>query len=91
MLKEIQCKISGRVQTVMFRDFVQRKARGLSLAGTVENKEDGSVCVIAQGDEETLNKLIEHMHKGPFLARVLRVDVIWREPSQKFQNFQILY
>mgnify|MGYP001584867242 FL=1 len=76
---------------VMFRDFVTRKARGLSLAGTVENREDGSVCVIAQGDEEKLRKLIEYLHKGPFLARVLRVDVVWGEISQKFQGFTILY
>ncbi|MDP3726232.1 MAG: acylphosphatase [bacterium] len=91
MLKEIKCKISGRVQMVLFRDFVQRKARGLLLAGTVENREDGSISVTAQGDEEKLKRLIEHLHKGPFLARVLRVDVVWGEPSQKFQGFNILY
>ncbi len=91
MAKEIKCKISGRVQMVMFRDFVARNARGLSLSGVVENKEDGSVFVIAQGDEEKLKRLIEHLHKGPFLARVLRVDVVWGEPTEKFLGFKVLY
>lgn len=76
---------------VMYRDFVQRKARALGITGTVENKEDRSVFVVAQGTEENLQKLIEHLHKGPFLARVARVDVEWREPRDTFQGFKILY
>ncbi len=76
---------------VMFRDFVQRKARSLGLRGTVENLEDGSLEAVAQGKVEDLETLIEHLHKGPFLARVLRVDVSWREPNEEFQGFKIIY
>lgn len=76
---------------VMFRDFIQRKARTLALRGTVENLQNGSLEVIAQGKEENLETLIEHLNKGPFLARVLRVDVDWREPSKKFEGFKIIY
>ena len=91
MLKEIRCKITGKVQMVMYRDFVQRKARGLNISGTVENREDRSVEVVAQGTEENLQKLIEYLHKGPFLARVARVDVEWRESVETFQGFKIIY
>lgn len=89
--KEIRCRVSGRVQMVMFRDFVKRKARPLDIAGTVENKDDGTVFVIAQGKEENLKKFIEHLRKGPFLARVARADVEWPEPQGHFQGFEILY
>ncbi|MCW9054827.1 MAG: acylphosphatase [Candidatus Pacebacteria bacterium] len=89
--QEITCKITGKVQMVMFRDFVQRHARSLGIRGTVENLDDGSVEVVAQGSEDKLKKLIEHLHKGPFLARVLRVDTRWREPSGEFDSFSILY
>lgn len=75
----------------MYRDFVQRKARGLNISGTVENQEDGSVLVFAQGTEESLEKLLEYLHKGPFLARVANVKVEWHEPVEKFQGFKILY
>ena len=91
MIKEIRCKVTGRVQMVMYRDFVQRKARALSISGTVENKEDRTVEVIAQGMEENLEKFVELLHKGSFLARVAQVDVEWREPKEKFQGFKILY
>jgi len=76
---------------VMFRDFIQRKARGLDLSGFVENKGDGSVHTIVQGREENLEKFIEHLHKGPFLAKVARVAVEWREPKETFSGFKIKY
>lgn len=90
-MEEIEVRITGKVQQVMFRDFVQRKARGLWIVGTVQNLEDRSVKVIAQGTEEHLNTLIAHIHKGPFLARVSRVDVEWREPSGDYNDFTIIY
>lgn len=89
--REIKCRIAGKVQMVMFRDFIWRHARSIGLTGTVENLNDGSVEVIAQGTEEKLKKLIEKLHKGPFLARVIRVDVEWREPSGDFEGFTIVY
>ncbi len=91
VMKEIKAIVSGKVQMVMFRDFVQRHARILGLRGTVENLDDGTVEVIAQGSEAKLEKLLEHLHKGPFLARVVRVETEWREPSSKFDSFSIIY
>ena len=76
---------------VMFRDFVQRKARALSIVGTVENRGDGSLRVVAQGADGALEKLIEHLHKGPFLARVARVTVAWKEPVETLRDFKIIY
>ena len=90
-MQEIEARITGKVQQVMFRDFMQRKARGLWVVGTVQNLEDRSVRVIAQGSEEHLTTLIEHMHKGPFLARVSNVSIEWREPTGDYNDFTILY
>ena len=89
--KEIKCRIMGKVIMVMFRDFVQRKARGLGIVGTVENKDDRSVEVLAQGTEDDLESLIEHLNKGPFFARVLHIDVDWREPTGEYDGFKIIY
>jgi len=91
MRKEIKCHVTGKVVMVMYRDFVKRKAQVLSLVGTVENKDNRSVEIIAQGDESDLRAFIEHLHKGSFLARVARVEVEWGEPTQKFQGFSIIY
>ncbi|MBI4120903.1 MAG: acylphosphatase [Parcubacteria group bacterium] len=91
MKKEIEVRITGRVQLVMFRDFVQRKSRTLFISGFVHNEDDGSVYIVAQGTEENLKKLIEHLHKGSFLSRVDGVSVVWREPTEAFSGFTIAY
>jgi acylphosphatase len=90
-MKEIDCIITGKVQMVMFRDFVYRKARGLGINGYVENLHDGSLHVVAQGTKESLNKLIEHLHKGPFLAKVKDVVVTWGESHESIVDFSIKY
>ncbi|MFC1732248.1 acylphosphatase [candidate division KSB1 bacterium] len=90
-MQEIRCKITGKVQMVMFRDFVQRRARSLGLRGVVKNLDDGSVEVIAQGSRDKLEEFIEYLHKGPFLARVIRADVEWLEPAEDFDGFTIQY
>lgn len=91
MEKRLECTVYGRVQMVMFRDFVTRKARARSLVGTVKNNSDGTVSVVAQGEEGKLRELLERLHHGSLLARVDRVEEKWSEPLGKFKSFDILY
>ena len=91
MFEEIYCRVDGRVQMVMFRDFAQRKARGLDLVGFVKNLPDGTVEVVAQGIPDALKKYIEHLHEGSILSRVESVAVDWRAPSGQFDDFVIAY
>ena len=91
MQKTFHILISGRVQLVMYRDFCQRKARGLSIRGTVQNLEDGTVEVYAQGSEEGLNAYLEKLNKGPILARVESVRVREVQGGPVYGKFNILY
>lgn len=91
MIKRLECIVSGRVQMVMFRDFTQRNARKLGLRGTVQNMPDGTVYVIAEGEEEDLRHFIEKLRLGPPFAKVENVDVVWHDPTEKFTNFNIVY
>lgn len=91
MQNAFRAKISGRVQLVMYRDFVQRKAGSLGLAGEVRNLKDGAVEVIAEGERGELESLAEHLKRGPLLSRVDAVDVEWREPKGEFKSFSIQY
>ncbi len=86
---EFYAKVYGRVQGVGYRYFVKEKAQNLDLFGYVKNLEDGSVEVLAQGREENLQKLIEELKKGPFLARVDKLDIVFRKPLNIFYNFRI--
>ena len=89
--KEIYCRVRGRVQMVMFRDFVQRKAKSLGLVGYVHNQGDGTVEVLAQGDAEDLKEFIAYLQKGSFLARVDGVEVEWRKPEKEYGSFEIVF
>jgi len=90
-MDEVHCRVHGRVQMVLFRDFVQRHARHLALTGYARNMPDFTVEVVAQGYRDNLEKLIARLHKGPFLAHVTRVDVTWREPTEQFSSFDIVF
>jgi acylphosphatase len=67
--------VSGHVQGVGFRRFVQRKARDLGLSGYAANLPDGRVEVLADGDAAALGHLERWLQRGPPLARVANVQV----------------
>ncbi len=90
-MKEIHCIILGRVQMVMYRDFATRKARKLGINGWVKNLPDGSVNVVAQGTQESLEKFIACLHTGSVFARVDNVQVEWLPPGEPHSNFLIAW
>jgi len=73
--------VRGRVQGVGFRWFVRERARSLGLRGWVRNRQDGSVEVLALGDDLALDKLREYLRSGPDGARVSDVEDQRTEPA----------
>lgn len=76
---------------VMYRDFATRSARRLGVVGTVKNLADGTVEVIAEGDESTLHTFIEQLQKGPMFSWVENVQVTWGESVGEYSDFTISY
>jgi acylphosphatase len=66
--------VSGRVQGVGFRYFVQREARALGLTGWTRNLSDGRVEVYASGRTKNLDDLAASLHVGPSHAQVRTVE-----------------
>lgn len=91
MQKRLACNIFGRVQMVMYRDFVQRAARKIGVVGIVRNMPDGNVFVVAEGEEEKLKEFFARLKQGPLFARVERVEEEWSEPLGGYKTFDILY
>ena len=91
MDKRITLKIYGRVQRVFFRDSTRRKAKKLGLNGWVRNEKDGTVMIIAEGEEKGLKELINWCYNGSMLARVEKVEAEWNKASNEFRNFKIKY
>lgn len=70
--------VSGRVQGVGFRWFVDHEARQLGLAGWVRNNIDGSVEVLAIGSGPQHAALRDKLQRGP---RAARVDEVKESPA----------
>lgn len=91
MNKQAELKIYGRVQKVMYRDWASRKAKELELTGWVKNEADGTVKIVAEGEEKDLNQFIERCYNGPALADVVKIDTKWRRAENQFKSFKIIY
>lgn len=68
--RAVRLRITGRVQGVGYRWWAERQARALALDGWVRNCPDGSVELLAIGDEVALERLIEACRGGPPAAAV---------------------
>jgi acylphosphatase len=88
-MRHVNIKIFGEVQGVGFRDAAYWKARKAQIAGFVMNEPDGSVYVEAEGDEDALKEFVTWCEKGPFPAKVEKVEVEWKEAGGKFTGFRI--
>ncbi len=83
--------VYGRVQGVNFRYYTQKQAVALGVTGWVANRPDRGVEVVAEGKEETLQKLLAFLHRGPPSARVDRVQAGWTEATGEFNRFRVRY
>ena len=70
--------VTGRVQGVGYRNFVEHTAGKIRVDGYVRNRRDGSVEVFAMGTSEELLKLRTALERGPMMAQVAHVA---EEPS----------
>ena len=80
--------ITGRVQGVGFRWFVEREASAIGVGGWVRNNDDGSVEVLASGSNEQLARLRARLKDGPRASRVDEVQEV-EEQEQNAPSFRI--
>jgi acylphosphatase len=65
-----QVTITGRVQGVGYRAWVEHQARNHNLEGWVRNRRDGSVEALLAGPAEVVADVIARCRRGPSTARV---------------------
>ena len=87
-MKAVHLDISGVVQGVFFRQSTRQKAIQLGIRGWVRNSDDGTVEVVAEGEDEKLEEFIEWCNHGPSGAFVTAVKIRETQPSQ-FKNFEV--
>ena len=89
MKSRIHIRIFGEVQGVFFRAGAQEEARKLGVGGYVKNLEDGSVEVVAEGEVDKLESLLEWCMHGPDGASVTHCEYEWLPKTDEFRGFNI--
>ena len=91
-MKTVTMKVTGPVQGVGFRWTTQMIAQELGITGTVKNNPDGSVSIVAQGEELPLEHFIKKIKASPSVAgHVDHVDLNTISNAEKFTRFSVVY
>ncbi len=80
--------VRGRVQGVFFRDSTRRSAISRSVAGWVQNRPDGAVEAVFEGDPQAVDALVAQSREGPSRAEVEAIEVHDEEP-EGLEGFQV--
>jgi acylphosphatase len=84
-----RCLISGRVQGVGFRYFVEGLATAEGIHGWVRNLADGRVEAWLEGERASVERVEAALWRGPSGADVERVDAEEAAPSGRATGFSI--
>ena len=82
-----EVRITGRVQGVGFRAWVQARAERLGLRGWVRNEADGSVAALISGEREQVSQMLRDLREGPIGSSVSEVtaDEAETPPGRGFE------
>jgi acylphosphatase len=83
--------VTGRVQGVGFRAFVQQSGALFGLVGWVRNVGYDQVETVAEGPRPVLLKFIEVVSRGPRASKVDEARSEWEVPTGEFQEFGVKY
>ena len=81
--------VTGHVQNVGFRAFVELVASQVGVTGWVRNVGYDTVEAVAEGERENVERFIEMMKQGPVSSRVDVAKVEWEESTEEFKEFGV--
>ncbi len=74
-MRTVRLTVTGRVQGVGYRMWAERTASALRIRGWVRNRTDGSVELLASGEDDAVSRLIAACREGPRASIVTDVAV----------------
>ena len=87
--KAYQINVVGIVQGVGFRFFTKQKADQIGVSGTVQNLNDGSVEIYAEGNESALHEFLSWCHNGPPSSTLEKLEYTTAK-NQNATQFRII-
>ena len=91
MNKRLTLKIHGAVIGVGYRYSSQYEARRRGFTGYVRNLDNGTVELVAEGNEKDLKDFINWCYNGVGPAMVHKIDQSWSEATGEFSDFVIKF
>ena len=86
MKRCIKIVVTGKVQGVVYRDFIQENAEKLGVEGSVQNQEDGTVIIHACGFAEILDDFIDVLYQRSNKSLIEDVSVTPLNQEKKFRG-----
>ncbi len=83
--------VTGRVQGVFFRQATRVTAIKNNVTGWIKNLDDGRVEVLIEGEDKSVDSVIEWCNYGPANSRVDNIQVNTEDYSGKFESFEVRY
>jgi acylphosphatase len=87
MMMKLTALVSGKVQEVGYRARVADIANAFGLTGMVENRKDGRVKIIAEGEDEKLKWFESAIDIKNALIHVSSIEKDYSPASNEFDNF----
>ena len=83
--------ISGYVQGVGFRWYVERSARRIGICGFVKNLRDGRVEVVAEGNDDLVEQFLQELKDGSFKGYIEEIKRVEEEYKGECSDFTIKF
>lgn len=89
--RRVTARFIGRVQGVGFRFTTVALASRFDVTGFVRNEPDGSVLIVAEGDEGVLNRFLEAVRSSSVGRYIVKEELAWGPATGEFTRFGVEY
>jgi acylphosphatase len=89
-LKRVHLYINGKVQGVYFRQGMKETAEKNNVKGWVKNLPDKRVEAVLEGEEDSVDAVIDWSRFGPPGAVVENLKIIIENSSKELSDFEII-
>ena len=90
MIRTTCITVTGRVQGVGYRAWVEREAIARNLCGWVRNRRDGSVEALFSGEAIVVDAMTEACRSGPHMAMVENMSVANASADPDLRGFRTI-
>ena len=94
MIERIECRISAEKSNYDYLRWIKRAADKHDITGVVFTNDDGSIEIIAEGEDEILKEFSKHVNDGhPIFNMITIVDnfsMKWHKATGEYKDFQVI-